>query len=223
NQEDYEIAKKKFYANEVFYIPGVGIDLKKFNPVNKNEKELLRKKLGYNKKDFILIYVGELSYRKNQKMLIESIRLLNNEINNIKLLLVGTGELKEKYEHLVNKLELENTVKFLGYRTDVKELMQISDLAVSTSRQEGLPVNIMEAMAVGLPLVVTDSRGNRDLVSDQYNGYIVPIDKAQKFSDKVREIYSENEKATKFSENNLKDIKLYSLENILVSMSQFYK
>src|SRR5699024_10984899 len=221
NQEDYEIAKKKFYANEVFYIPGVGIDLDKFNSANEKIKYELRNKKGFKKNDFILIQVGELNANKNQRMLIEAIELIKDDIPNVKVLLVGKGPLNEEYELLIKNRNLDDIIELLGYRKDINELMTLSDLAISTSKREGLPVNVLEAMATGLPIIVTDVRGNRDLVKDNKNGYIIPIDDTQKLSEKIKKIYQSEELIDKISKDNLENIKSYSLKKVFINKYKY--
>ena len=79
-------------------------------------------------------------------------------------LIVGLGELEAKLKKLVLKLGLQNRIFFLGYRADVKEILQVADAFVFPSLQEGLPVALMEAMTVGLPVVCSRIRGNTDLI-----------------------------------------------------------
>ncbi|PKC51596.1 UDP-Glycosyltransferase/glycogen phosphorylase, partial [Rhizophagus irregularis] len=154
NEEDYLSAKKMAKnSTMVFKVNGVGIDLEKFIPQTQDIKRQIRQEYGYKVDDFILIYAGELSYRKNQDLIIDAVSLLKNKIPNLKVLLAGAGPLSEHYKQKVIKLGIEENIEFLGYRMDVNKLMLLSDIAVSASRQEGLPVNIMEAMATGLPLV----------------------------------------------------------------------
>ncbi|CCC57879.1 glycosyltransferase family 4 protein [Caloramator australicus] len=222
NKEDYDFAKKNFKENKVKYIPGVGIDLNKFIPQNIENKIKLRKQYGYDENDFILIYVAEMSYRKHQDLLINVTNLLKTKIPNLKLLLVGKGKLLEKYKEQTKKLNLEKYIHFLGYRKDVPDLMTIADVAVSSSRQEGLPVNIMEAMATGLPLVVTNCRGNRDLITNGENGYVVGIDDVGEFANAIEKIYKEDELRRKFGKKNLENIKMYSIENVKKEMERIY-
>lgn len=222
NEEDYKLAnKKKFKAHKVEIVHGVGIDLKKFRPQTEQTKIDLRKKYGYRDEDFILIYVGELSYRKHQDTLIRMVELLKEDIPNLKLLLVGKGECYAEHSFLIDLLKLNKHVKLLGYRTDVPELMLLSDVAVSSSRQEGLPVNIMEAMAVGLPLVVSNCRGNRDLIVNGVNGYIVN-DNPSEFKDYIKKLEKNKELMRKISINNLNDIKEFSIGKITKKMSNIY-
>lgn len=222
NEEDYQLASKKLYANRIAKVNGVGIDLSKFNTISSVKKNIKKSSYGFKKDDFILIYVAELSYRKNQEDLIKAISNLNTTIPNIKLLLIGEGPSAEKHEKLVSKLELAEHVKLLGYRTDIPSLMSISDVIVSTSRQEGLPVNIMEGMASGLPAVVTNSRGNRDLIENNLNGFVVELHDVQTFSNKIQDLHNDKELRKRFSEHSLKKIHSYSIENVLEEMKEIY-
>lgn len=222
NNEDYNIAKKQFKSKNIKMISGVGIDNSKFTPQTLERKLKLRQEYGYSEKDFILIYVAELSYRKHQDLLIKTVSRLKNKIPNLKLLLVGEGDYLNNYKILVNKLNLEENVKFLGYRKDIPNLMLISDVAVSSSRQEGLPVNVMEAMATGLPLVVTDCRGNRDLVIDGENGYIVKMDDVEEFANKIEKLFISEQERLLFGQESLNLIEAYTLNNIIEDMKEIY-
>jgi len=223
NKEDYNIASEKFKSKEVVLINGVGVNLNDFFSVDISEKNKLRKKLGFDINDFILIYVAELSDRKNQNMIIKVIDKLKNKIPNIKLLLVGKGDLKTEYKKQIRNKKLNRYIDLLGYRNDVPELMKISDLAVSTSKQEGLPVNIMEAMASGLPLVVTNCRGNKDLVNDEKNGYITKINDINTFANKVYELFENQQKRYEFGNTSLNLIKKYSLDTVQREYINLYK
>ncbi len=174
NKEDYEIAKKKFKAKNIQLVHGIGVDKNRFDfEMSKEERKQLREKLKLKEDDFVMIYVAELSVRKNQEMLLNAMTKLIKQNKKIKLLLVGKDSLDGKLQKFCKENQLENNVQFLGYRKDIPQLLKISDLLVSTSKQEGLPVNIMEGLIAGLPVIVTDCRGNRDLITDGVNGYIV--------------------------------------------------
>lgn len=222
NQEDYERAKK-FKAKRVEYVAGVGIDVDKFKPQTQERKNMLREKLGYDENNFILIYVGELSYRKHQDLLIKVISLLKKDIPSIKLLLVGQGDYYDKYVSLINKINVKEQIHLLGYRNDVPELMGLSDVVVSSSRQEGLPVNVMEAMATGLPLVVSNCRGNEDLVRHNESGFIVDVEDADGFAVALRKLYETGKLRDNFGQKNLQLISKYSLESIIQRMKEIYK
>lgn len=223
NNEDYNTASSRnFKSKSIKQINGVGIDLTKFKHQSSEIKQQLRYDYGFSEDDFIMIFAGELSYRKHQDMLIRALSLLKKNIPNIKLLLVGTGKLLDDYKEQAVKCGVDDHVCFLGFRDDVAELMMLSDIAVSSSRQEGLPVNVMEAMAIGLPLVVTNCRGNRDLVINNENGFVVEIDDIEGLANGINKLYQTKELRSKFRKNNLNRIGRYSLEFVIDEMKNIY-
>lgn len=223
NEEDFNIAKeKKFDAKELKLVNGVGIDLNKFKPQTAENKRLLRAEYGYDEDDFIMVYAAELSYRKHHDLIINAVSYLNNKIPKLKILFAGVGALEDEYKSLTKQLNLDDKIKFLGYRKDVNKLMTLSDVAISSARQEGLPVNIMEAMAIGLPIIVTDCRGNRDLVKNNVNGIVVGINDVNSFTRAIEKMYVEKEFKNNVCENNVKDVKKYSLDVIMPEMIKIY-
>lgn len=225
NKEDYELAKKKFKkCRNVEYVPGVGIDEDKFNfTMTKSEKLELRKSLGLKENDFVLIYPAEISKRKRHIWLINTISPLLRENRHIHLLLPGSDSLNGKAHALTKKMGLTDQIHFLGYRTDIPKLLRISDLAISSAKQEGLPVNIMEAMYVGLPIVATNCRGNRDLVENDKNGYLVGVDDFISFSSKILMLYDDDAICKLFKLNSNKLISQYTILEISKSIEKIYK
>ena len=169
NKEDYERAKT-FYTKKVEYIPGVGIDVEKIQNIKVN-REQKRKELGLSMDDIVLLSVGELSSRKNHIIPIRALAKIKNK--KIKYLIAGVGSLEEYLKEEIKKLGLEDRVKLLGYRNDIYELCKIADLFIFPSKQEGLPVALMEALACGLPILCSDIRGNRDLIINNINGVLI--------------------------------------------------
>lgn len=225
NNEDFEAAQTFSLRrrDSVFKVHGVGLNLSKFKPQSDEIKKKLREEYHYGEDDFILINVGELSYRKHQDLVIKAVGKLKGHIQNIKLLLVGSGEWEEDYRKLVKKMGLEREVIFLGYRTDIHNLMILSDLAVTSSRHEGLPVNVMEAMASGLPIVASDVRGNHDLVKDGINGFVFGVDDVGGCAATIERIYYSEELRKRFSTESSKTITSYSQERVLEEMEQIYE
>ncbi|WP_042353817.1 glycosyltransferase family 4 protein [Bacillus rubiinfantis] len=224
NDEDYHAAKRLKIRSEasIYKIHGVGLDLAKFSPKTAEEKADLREKHHFSKDDFIVIYVAELCYRKQQDLLIKAVSMVKEEVVNIKLLLAGDGDMLQAYQKQVTELRLEENVFFLGYRDDIDQLLTMSDVAISTSRQEGLPVNVMEAMATGIPLIVTDCRGNRDLVKDGENGIVIGINDVNGCAQAILDLYRAEELRQQFSDNSRSLIQQYSLENVIKDMKVVY-
>ena len=170
NKEDYNRAKNKFSkrCRDIQYVPGVGIDPKKFDfEMPEKEKHELRASLGLKDDDFVMIFPARLDKNKNQGFLIECMPELIKNNPKIHLLLPGQDELNGKYQRQAKKLGVENNVHFLGSRDDVPQLLKISDLAVSSSKREGLPVNILEAAICNKRIVVKRCRGLEEIVGDK--------------------------------------------------------
>ena len=191
NKEDFELAKKKFIkrCNNIEYVPGVGINPKEFDiNITEKEKHNLRKSLGLKDKDIVLIYTARLDKNKNQIFLINTMEELIKENNDIHLLLVGRDELNGYYQNIVKNKKLNKNIHFLGHREDIPKLLKISDIAVSSSKREGLPVNILESFASGLPVIALNCRGMSDLIINGKNGYIVNSER--EFIEKIKKMYN---------------------------------
>ncbi|MCR2822040.1 glycosyltransferase family 4 protein [Lederbergia panacisoli] len=179
NEEDFALAKSKFKAKQIVHIHGVGVDTERFAPILKFHKKVLRAQYHYENDAFLMFYAAEFNKNKNQELLIESLPLIKKHVPNIKLVFAGDGPLVEHCKQLSKRLEVEQFVDFLGQREDIDSLLKMSDIAVASSIREGLPVNIMEAMACGLPIIAVDNRGHRELISDNVNGWLVENNKMQ--------------------------------------------
>lgn len=220
NKEDFNRAKSKF-KTRVHYISGVGVDLERFKPVSKAKKNNLRKEHGYKPDDFILIYIAELNANKNQTFLIDQMKELRPSIPTIKLIFCGTGHLAEKYKDMVKNAGLDDCIKFLGYRTDVDKLLALSDVAVSSSIREGLGISLIEAMAVGLPLVASRNRGHIDVIAQESNGYL--FDSGEDFTRYSTEIYNDKDLRRQMGRKNVSDVSKYEVRVALDSMQRIYK
>ncbi|NKZ28134.1 glycosyltransferase family 4 protein [Vagococcus lutrae] len=223
NSEDYSIAKKKFKMKKLYNVPGVGIELEKFNTI-KDQQIIneLRTKNDVNINDFVLIYVAELSDRKNQEQLILVAKKLIQKIPNLKVLIVGEGEKHRELLKIVTDSNLSQYVKLLGYRKDISDLMSISNIVVSTSKQEGLPVNIIEGLASGKPIVATNVRGNKDLVTQEVNGYLSPVNDIESMANNIFKINGNSTLEKMLCENSLKEAEKYGIDNVLKIFKDIY-
>ena len=211
NKEDYARAKKFNTRKSVEYVPGVGIDLTNFTPHVEYTHD--------DTKSFILTSVGELSKRKNHILIIKILFKLKNK--RIKYLICGSGKEEIYLKRMVNKLGLEKQVYFLGYRKDISKVLEKSDCFIFPSKQEGLPVALLEAMATGMPIIASNIRGNIDLIHNNINGYLCNSEKD--FELAINKIMHSSSIQNQFRINNIKKIKKYSLENIHTKMSSIYQ
>ena len=186
------------------------------------EKNQFRKSLGLKQNDFVMIYAAELLPRQRQTWLIETLNETLKNNPHFHLLLPGKDSMDGKCQRLVKSLYLCNQIHFLGFRKDIPKLLKISDLALSSSNQEGLPVNIMEDMYCGLPVIATNCRGNRDLIENGKNGYVVDIGDKKNFVDKVLKISKFiDQQHQKIKKENEKKIEPCLLENVLSQIIKY--
>lgn len=224
NNEDLETAYQyKLYKNEIHYIQGMGIQVERFNPIDKQQKYGLRIEKGFSKEDVIYIYVAEFSARKNHKFLITAIKGIIDEIPNAKFILVGDGVLFEEIKLLTKTLGLAKQVIFTGYTDEVAKLYQISDVCVSSSYIEGLPFNIMEAMASGLPILASDIKGHKELVNHGKNGYMYDLNNVEELQRQILKLYKNSELRQKFSKESLRMIVKFNLKDVLDENMRIYE
>lgn len=218
NKEDYARAKK-FKAKKVEYVPGVGLDTKKFENVAVNKKEK-RKELGLPDDAIVLLSVGELNKNKNHETVIKAISKLDNK--NLYYLICGSGTLEQYLKDLASSLDISSQVRLLGFRTDVCEIYKASDIFVFPSFREGLSVALMEAMAAGLPIVCSDIRGNRDLIEDGMGGYLVKPDDVDGFVECIEEILKSLKDNLNIAMYNLEAVKTFERINVNKKIYEIY-
>ena len=190
NQEDYALAKRKMKlrnGGKVYYVPGVGIDHHKFSKAT-IDKAAKRRELGIPEDAVLLLSVGELNHNKNHETVIRAIADLN-----VYYVIAGRGELQQYLENLIDAQNLQDRVKLLGFRSDVKELYEAADIFVFPSFREGLSVSVMEAMASGLPCVASRIRGNTDLLENTNGGFLCDPHDALDFAEKINILASDTQ------------------------------
>jgi glycosyltransferase involved in cell wall biosynthesis len=152
-----------------------GVVLDAFRNDDASVREDVRTELGIPAGSPVVILVANLRPVKAIDVFLESVRKVATEHPEAHVVIVGEGDEREKLEALTLSLGLSNAVHFLGSRTDVPRLLKASDVGVLSSSSEGLSNAIIEYMAAGLPVVCTAVGGNPELVTDDVNGYVVPV------------------------------------------------
>jgi glycosyltransferase involved in cell wall biosynthesis len=217
NKEDY-IRANKFHAKKVVYVPGVGIDTKRMMN-SRFESEKLKRSLGIDEDTVIILSIGELIIRKNH---VTALKSLADVKDSFIFLICGVGELEKKLKHLAEELELQDKVKFLGFRNDIPELCNIADIFFFPSFQEGLPVSLMEAMAAGLPVVCSKIRGNVDLIEDGKGGFLNSPKDIIGFSESINKLFTDITLRTKMGAYNKQRINSFDKESIKKRMFEIY-
>jgi len=211
NTEDFELAKKKFKAKEVHYVPGVGIDLSRFENVQV-DRVAKRREIGVPEDAFLLLSVGELNENKNHQVIVRALAKLNNP--NVHYAIAGVGDKREYLLNLAAELDVAEQVHLLGYREDVAELNYAADAFCFPSLREGLGLAAIEAMACGLPLLTSNVHGINDYSANGITGYKCdPLD-ADGFVNAMRNL-AENEKLRKkMGKNNVMFARKYEINTI---------
>jgi L-malate glycosyltransferase len=176
-----------------------GVDIGKFQ--GKADKDI-RKKLGLARKDLVFISVGRLVGLKGIDVLIDGFAEVNHE--KAKLLIVGDGPQRADLQKYIQEKGLAASVSLLGHREDVPALLKISNCFVLASHTEGLSCSIIEAMATGLPIIATDVGGNRELVREGENGYLVPRGDSRALAGRMLELLRDGGKRKNFGESSLR-------------------
>ncbi len=219
--EDYKLAKKRFRC-DVRRTHGVGVDEKRYYPVNKEEKQYLRSKMGYDENQKLILCIGELLPNKNQQMAVHMMTELIKRYPNAVLLIAGNGSGKSNLENLIAELRLQDNVKLLGYVTNLQDYQHITDIDVSCSKREGLPLNIVEAMLSGTPVVATNNRGHRELITDGKNGYLVNIDDISSMKEKVLSLLNNPRIYNSISDNEVIRGNEYSATSVIKELEKVY-
>jgi glycosyltransferase involved in cell wall biosynthesis len=167
NGEDYESAKRLQIAplDRLFFMPGIGIDLSQYSKdvVSEEQFRMLREDLALDQSECIFLQVAEFIPRKRHR---DTLRAFSHLKAPSTLLLAGAGPLQLEMRELARQLGIADRVRFLGPRRDIPALMRLADVVLLTSEREGLPRSVMEAMAMGRPVIGSDIRGIRDLLRD---------------------------------------------------------
>ena len=214
NHEDYALAQKRMHAKKVTYLPGVGINLRKFEDqaVDRSQK---RAELGVPDGATLLISVGELNENKNHETVIKALNGLD-----VYYIIAGVGDKREYLQELIDNQKMTERIKLLGYRTDVKELYAASDIFVFPSFREGLSVSVMEAMASGLPVACSKIRGNTDLIDENGGFWFDPasVEDCKKALDSVLAA-----DGSALGEYNKKKIENFSVETVCRMLKALYE
>ena len=168
NKEDYNRAKNNFKMKAIEYIPGVGVDIQKFQ-LDDFDRDSYRKQLGLNKNDFMILSVGELNKNKNHEIIVRAVAKLKN--TNIHYFIAGEGNLKYYLKKLAVELNVDKQVHLLGYRSDIVELNNCADIFAFPSIREGLGLAAIEAMAAGKPIITSNTRGINDYSKNGVTGF----------------------------------------------------
>ena len=210
NNYYYKLASTKVVNN--------GINLDSFVKDEKKRKET-RQALGIAEDSFVIGHIGRFDKFKNQEFLVKVVDKIFKDRKDIKLLLIGDGELREYIEEMVDRMNLTNSVCFLGARSDIPSLLNSMDVFVFPSIYEGFPITLIEAQAAGVRCVISDKIDD-SCVLDESTIKLSLNDSLNHWS----KIILESKNSTVKNEySNYYDIKKYEIKNVLNSLEEVYK
>jgi len=175
-----------------------GMDLDKFfeaGEIQNDEIESIKKEIGVDLKKRIVTQVARLEPRKGYNFLVEAAKIITKNNPDVIFLVAGEGYFKEEIQNMIRNAGLKDNFLLLGYRDDVEKIIAISDLVVLASLWEGLPRVLVQAAAVGKPIVTFAIEGAWEVVKEDLNGYIVDIGDVPRFAERIIEIIDDPEKA----------------------------
>lgn len=209
NLEDYYRAKRHFKTCRVHYMQGTGIDLNAYTaqPVEPESTPTI-------------LCVSEFIRRKNHKQILNAIPQMVDTVPDLQVWFAGIGPLIDDCRDLADKLHIMDHTEFLGFRYDIPELINRANLIVLTSYHEGVPRCLLEAMACGKPIVATLTRGNRELILNGKNGYLVDCDDSEGLAKACIDVLHSDMEA--FGRKSLEMVQPYSIDIIREKLLDIY-
>jgi len=209
-------------SGDKFSVVHSGIKLDKFSNLSV-DPAAMRKKLGISEGELVVGTTGRLTPVKGHRHLIEAAENIVDARPNTTFVFLGDGELSDELKNMASKLNLKEKVKFLGWRQDVAEVMSVFDLFVLPSLNEGMGRVLVEAMALGKPVVASNVGGIPDLVIHGKNGCLVPPGYAQSLSAAISDLIEDPERGRKMGENGKKRAIDYSADSMVQKIDQLYR
>ncbi|MCX8020055.1 MAG: glycosyltransferase [Chitinophagaceae bacterium] len=178
------------------------------------ETEKLKNKLFNNSNPFVILNIGRLDPQKNQKTLLKAFAMIHEKMPDARLLIVGSGFLENELKKLATSLNIEKKTLFLGRRSDINELLEITDVFAFPSYFEGFGIALAEAMFKSVSCIASNIEVLRELISHEENGILVKPDVPEDWAQAIYRLYSDFSLRKKISENaKLTAIQKFHIKN----------
>lgn len=188
-----------------------------------NPQEAQRKAdLSPDKNEFDIVYIGRLTYQKNPQRLVSIMKNIAEQIPNVKMAIVGSGELEEETQKAVEAVGLSHCVSFLGFMTNPLGILERAKLMIMVSRWEGTPMCALEAMALGVPIVSTPTDGLKELTIDGVTGYLSDDDGV--LSDRCVQVVKDSELRDRLSqETRIRALEIMNIDQYVEQIKEVYE
>jgi glycosyltransferase involved in cell wall biosynthesis len=208
--------------NKFVVIPS-GVELKKFKEVPYNEKQNFKKELGIPENSLVVGTTGRLVPVKGPEFLIEAAKYIIPKYPNTYFLFVGDGHLKKNLEKKASNLGIEKNIIFLGWRNDIAEIISVYDIFVLPSLNEGMGRVLVEAMALGKPIVASNAGGIPDLVTHGKNGFLVPPKNPGQLAKYIQILLEDRERRERMGKAGKEMVENFSKEKMVEKIAELYK
>lgn len=220
-QEDYKLACDKFDC-KIEYIHGVGVDERRYFQVSEEEKLQLRDKMGYSATQKLILCIGELNANKNQIMAIKAMHKVVEKFPDALLILAGNGPMEKFLKEVIKQEGLDMNVQMIGYVSNLQDYQHVIDVQVCCSHREGLPLNVVESMMSGNPVVAGLNRGHRELIHDNDNGFLVAQNDSNALAEKVLFLLEDKSEYERIRANARKSAMQYGYVNVKRELNAIY-
>jgi len=202
-----------------------GVDIKKIKKEAENSNpELLRKELGISPQSKIILNVAPFKIQKDPVTFIKMAGLVLQNIPQVQFLMVGDGELRTNIEKEIKKQDIEKNIQLLGWRRDIPQILQISDLFVLTSLWEGLPRAAVEALIVGNPVIAFAVDGLKEIIKNNQNGFLIPPSQVNEMAEKIVQILQDQSLLQSLKKNASQTIDdSFDIYNMVIKQEELYQ
>ncbi|MCD6219722.1 GT4 family glycosyltransferase PelF, partial [Candidatus Calescamantes bacterium] len=217
---------KKFYVNEVgipddkLEVIYNGVDLKRFE--KDFDKKKKRKELGLPLSSPLVGTIGRLQLQKDHKTFLKASSLILKKFPKVHFLIVGGGSLRKELENFTRNLKIEKNVHFLGERKDIEEILPLMDIFVLTSKREGFPITVLEAMACSIPVVATSVGGTPELIEEGKTGFLIPPENPHILSEAIINLLKNEELGKEMGKYGKERVKSFSIEKMVEKTEFLY-
>ena len=219
NREDYDLVRTKFTTCKAHLLNGIGADLERLSVENPEQtREQYRKELQLPPDATVLLYCSELLKNKNQTYLMRVLKKVLEKNANVYLLLVGVDHCNGAFVAYAKKIAVYDHVRFLGWRNDIANLYTTADICTPTSIREGLPINVVEAMYLKVPVVATNNRGHRTIIDNSKNGFLVGLDQEDLFAERILQLIDNRALKNQLIESAYADCEKYTSNKVLTEI-----
>jgi glycosyltransferase involved in cell wall biosynthesis len=198
-----------------------GIDMKHFTTAV--EASYLYKEFNLNKTHPRVGIIAALAPHKDHENFLQAATIVKETLPTTKFLIVGEGKLKGRITKRISELNLEDSVILTGFRKDVKEILSILDCFVLSSYEEGLGLSLLEAQAVGVPVVATRTGGIPEIIEDGVSGLLVPPRNPQALAKGIITLLSDKKLAARISERAKRDVEKFDFQRTIDETEKLYR